>query len=170
MNRAKLIVIAGFVVAFGAGMVSGMLGRRTVAEPPKPQQPHRKPFAELNLSPDQERQMREIWSGVMKYARDHDDLRRKARDERVLAVAALMKESGRETEYGAIQKKYTDKLSELDRERKKLFDEAVDKTTRILNPEQRKKYEEMRKKRDAEGRGRGPGPRPEERATSRPVN
>jgi Spy/CpxP family protein refolding chaperone len=169
MNRAKLIVIAGFVVAFGAGIVSGMLSRRTVIDPPKPP-PHRTPFAELNLTPEQEKQMREIWSGVMKHGRDYEDLRRKARDERTESVAALARSSGREAEYNAIQAKYTEKLTTLDQERKKLFEEGVEKTRKILDPEQQKKYEEMRKKRETEGRGRGPGPRPEERATSRPAN
>jgi Spy/CpxP family protein refolding chaperone len=59
-----------------------------------------------------------------------------------------------------ILQQYSDRVSELSREREASFEQAVAKTKEILTPAQREKYEELLKRRpdhDRDGRG-GHGP------------
>jgi Spy/CpxP family protein refolding chaperone len=197
----KLIVLLGFVVAFSAGLLTG-LNSRPPAPPsvvptstsptmPGPRRDHdRDGFLarELNLTPEQREQMKEIWSSVASRGRrEQDELRRQYRDERDEAIANLIHTEDLRA-YDAILKQFQSKLAAMDQEFSSAWDAAVERTKGILTSEQRTKYEEFLKRNQRwegglrGGRGGPPGPPPGpnglddeprrggNRATSRPLD
>lgn len=166
MSKTKAIIVVGFMVAFGAGLVGGMATRHTVVEPRRDRGwlTH-----QLNLTADQEKKMHQIWSDVVRAAGQHDEERRRAiRKDRDEAITNLI---GPENWiiYDKIMQSYDEKMAQLAQERGNVFHRADTETKKILDVDQLKKFEEIIKKREAEGHGRGPGRRNEDRATSRPA-
>jgi len=190
----RLTVIIGFVVAFIAGLMVGMERRPT---PPNAgstsTQPSRPPrgwwVGELNLTPSQQEQMRQIWSEVARFGgREQDERRRQYRQERENAITALIRPEDA-AKHEQILKEYAEKTAALDSEWRNSYLNAVDKTKGILTPEQRAQYETILKRhppgpggpgerdrgprgdRDKGGRGREHGrPQDDDRATSRPAS
>jgi hypothetical protein len=162
---AKVILVVGFLITFGAGMVVGWQyrGHEVLAAPATTTRPtSRSGFleAELNLSAEQREQMKKIWSETAhRGGREQEDRRRQFRKERDEAIAALIRPEDR-AKYDTVLKTYSDKSSAMEREWRGNYERAVERTKEILNPEQRKKYEEILKKQENR--------RAEERATSRP--
>jgi Spy/CpxP family protein refolding chaperone len=173
--KTKVIVIIGFFIAFVAGAVLGLqLRQPAVAHVNVPQREDRSWLrTELGLSPQQEEQMRDIWSNLHNSGRKHDERRRQLRDERDEAIAALLPASAM-GDYDKVLAAYSDKMSQLSAERDKGFAEAVEKTKKILTPAQQTKYEEFLKRREGPGPGgprgdRGPhGPPPGRKPETRP--
>jgi Spy/CpxP family protein refolding chaperone len=166
MIKAKVIIVAGFLVSFGAGLVTGWSSHPSGGPPHRP-----RPWiaGELGLSVEQERQMEKIWSNVVRPPGPEDEERRRAiRRERDEAIAALIP-AQQKAAYDKISKDYFDRMTQLVQDRGKLIQAAVEQTKKILTEEQWKKFDEFQKRRGAEGHGRGPGPRPEDKATSRPA-
>jgi len=114
---------------------------------------------ELGLTAQQREQMKEIWSKVVERdgtggsAGDRRAALRKDRDE---AIAKLIPED-QKAAFEKIQQDYTTALDALNKERSKVYQDAVERTKQILDAAQRVKYDEVLKRR-AE-RGRGPRPR-----------
>jgi Spy/CpxP family protein refolding chaperone len=100
--------------------------------------------AELRLTPDQHKQLDAIWSDLAQRGRrrDHEGRRRAMRNERDLAVAALIAPA-RWGEYEQIMADFAERSSALDREFRADFDAAVERTKQILTPEQRTRYEKL---------------------------
>lgn len=170
---AKLILILGFVTAFGAGLVVGVnLHGREAAAAPATQPSGRGGFlaSELNLTAEQQEQMKKIWSDTARRGgREHEDRRRQYRKERDDAVAALVKPEEKE-KFEAALKVYADRNAALEKEMRSSYEASVERTKLILTPEQRTKYEEILKKQSADraARDREQGRRVEDRATTRP--
>jgi Spy/CpxP family protein refolding chaperone len=156
MTKVKLFIIACFLFAFGAGSVvgvwaSGRAGERSRHGPPRLTQ-------ELGLTPEQTKKMQEIWSGVMRSVGPGDtDQRRVLRDERDAAVLALLTPQ-QKAAYDKLMQDYSQKMGQLAQERRRAFEAAVERTKQMLNDEQRHKYEDLLKKREAEWRA-GPASR-----------
>jgi Spy/CpxP family protein refolding chaperone len=168
----RLLLIIGFAFSFGAGvLLSPRLMHSTQATPAT--QPSRRDgwlTSELNLTPQQQEQMKKIWSETAHRGnREQEDRRRQIRKDRDDAIAALIQPQDKE-KFELALKTYADQQSAMDKEWRASFERAEEKTKQILNPEQRKKYEEMLKNREAEraARERDQGRRVEDRATSRP--
>src|SRR5438067_53651 len=150
-SMTRFIVIFGFAISFAAGLVVGM-GKHwsTPAEagsPPAtthPSGPHGM-AAELNLTPQQQEQMKKIWQDVARRGHgdpQQPDRRQQYRAERDEALAALVHPEDKD-KYEQIQKDYKDRTDALDREMRAPFENAVKATDEILTPEQRVKYHEM---------------------------
>lgn len=167
----RLIVTAGFVVAFAAGLIGGVQLRRALPpHPPSGPGPatrmgrHGWLAAELGLTAQQQEQMTRIWSDVARRGRgEHEERRRQLRKERDDAIAALIRQEDRAA-YEQILKTYSDRMAALEQETRAAFQEAVEKTKQILTPQQREKYEAILKRNQWENR------RAAERATSRPAS
>ncbi len=174
MTKTRIIVIVGFLIAFGAGAVVGIQLRapavaQTPVTPPQGQGPSWL-RTELGLTPEQNDQMKNIWETLHASGRGYEDRRHRLRDERDEAIAALLAPSAM-GDYDRVLAEYSNKLTSLAQERDKAFQEAVEKTKKILTPEQRVKYEEFLKRREPDrgDRGpRGPGRRSDSRPVSRP--
>lgn len=174
VTKTRIIVIVGFIIAFVAGAVVGLQLRTTpVQATVQPAQGSRPSWlrSELNLSNEQNEQMKAIWEGLHNSGRNYEDRRHRLRDERDEAIAALLS-PGVMGDYDRILADFSNKLSALAQERDKAFQEAVEKTRKILTPEQRTKYEEFLKRREPGGserdRSRG-GRRSDSRPATRPV-
>jgi Spy/CpxP family protein refolding chaperone len=168
----KLLLIIGFVFSFGAGVLLSPRLMQTTHAVPATQASHREGWltSELNLTPLQQEQIKKIWSETAhRGSREQEDRRRQIRKDRDDAIAALIQPPNKE-KFELVLKTYADQQSAMDREWRASFLRAEEKTKQILNQDQRKKYEEMLKNREAEraARERDQGRRVEDRATSRP--
>ena len=174
MTKTRIIVIVGFLVAFGAGAVVGIqLRAPQPAVATVPQQPEQRSWlrTELGLNAEQNDKMKNIWEGLHASGRGYEDRRRHLRDERDEAIAALLAPSVM-GDYDRVLQEYTNKLAAMAQERDKAFADAVEKTKAILTSEQRVKYEEFLKRREPDHGERGPrgsGRRSDSRPVSRPA-
>jgi Spy/CpxP family protein refolding chaperone len=153
MAKAKLILIGAFLITLAAGGVSGYairaLGRhaRSFASDGR-RGPDARPIRGhlvdlLQLTAEQEAKMDEIWN-PLRDAHRFRDQRQALREQTETAVRAILTEE-QKAKYDALLKEHADKVAELGKAREKAFQEAVEKTKLVLNPEQRKKYEEWLK-------------------------
>lgn len=169
---AKAILVIGFIIAFAAGMVIGLEVRRQAVAAPATRPTGRGPgflTAELNLSPEQQEQMKQIWSETAhRGGRDQEEKRRQIRKERDEAIAALIPAGSRE-QYDQALKTYTERSGALEREWRASFQSAIERTKAMLTSEQRTKYEEILKRHEAERKEREQGRRSNDSATSRPA-
>jgi Spy/CpxP family protein refolding chaperone len=152
MTKTKILLVVVFLVTFAAGAVAGRLSVQSGHRPPGSS------FlaAELNLTSEQREQMHNIWTEVMgEGGRRQWEQRRLLGQERDQAIAALMTPEQKPL-YDKILQDYTRKVDELSQERKKAFDQAVERTKQILTPEQAAKYEELLKKMPERGGFGGP--------------
>lgn len=164
----RMIVITGFIIAFGAGLMSGIVWKSYGPGGHKPDKrdPQSWIAEQLGLNPEQQKQMKEIWSGFGG-RRDNWQKREQIRRERDEAIASLIRPEDMAA-YDQILEAARQKTEALETEGKERFQEAVEKTKAILTEEQRKKYEELlsrgpghgRDGRDRERDKPGPGPKP----------
>jgi Spy/CpxP family protein refolding chaperone len=161
----KVMLVIGFLIAFGAGLTVGwqFRGHEALAQPAAATRPTgRAGFleVELGLNEQQREQMKRIWSETAhRGGREQDEKRRAFRKERDDAIAALIRPEDRER-YDQVVKAYADRNAALEQAWRSNYQNSVAETKKILNPEQRKKYEEILKKQENR--------RAEEHATSRP--
>ena len=151
MTKAKVLLIAAFVVTFAAGGAAGLL-----MSGPGPRR-HGPSWltAELGLTEQQREKMHEIWSEAMRAeGSDRWERRRALAENRDEAITALLTEAQRER-YDGILSDYEAKLDAFAQERQRAFEQAVERTKQILTPEQAAKYDELLKNRPK----RGPGDR-----------
>ena len=180
----KLVVTIGFIVSFLAGVMVGISAQRRSmmatdsATVPSTRPSHRGGWmaAELNLTPQQEEQMKQIWSDAARGGGrgEHEDRRRQFRRERDEAIAQLIRPEDK-SRYDEVMKNYSAQTDAMDAEMRKNFEDAVRRTKELLTPEQRTKYEDMLKRRSRDyGRDGGGRDRETTRrsadagATSRP--
>lgn len=165
----KAIVVIGFLVSFSAGLIVGMETRRTTTAAPTTRPSGRGSFitAELNLTPQQQEEMKKIWSDQSSHNwRDQEDHRRQFRKERDEAIAALVP-AGEKSKLDDISKKYSEHLATMDREMRDGFQKKVEATNAILTPEQRSKYAEFLRRHQWGGRERETTKRSDAGATTR---
>jgi Spy/CpxP family protein refolding chaperone len=162
MTKMKLILILAFVLTLAAGAALGVVIDRSMRGRDRGSHLARK----LDLTPQQQKRMREIWSETLRASRENLHGRRKdLRDQREQAVRQLLNEQQRER-YREIQNKYEQGRETLRERRRELFKEAREKTRKILNPDQRKKYDRFFE--DRWGHGRGPDRRGSRTKGARP--
>ena len=180
----KVVLVIGFVVAFCAGLFSGLAvrGREALATSSsavapaatRPVGPGGLLATELGLTAEQREQMNRIWGENARALRHQQDQRRSQfRKEREDAIAALIRPEDR-AKYDEVQRVHAQHMTDLEKELRASWQKGVEETREILTAEQRVKYEEFLKRREAE-RASGGGHdqqqqnrRAEERATSRP--
>lgn len=162
----KMIVITGFIVAFSAGIMTGVAWK-TRAPGDRPDN-HRDPQSwiaeQLSLTPEQQAQMKEIWSGFGG-RREGWHKREQIRREKDEAIANLVRPEDMGA-YDRILEAAKCKTDALDAEGKDTFQKAVEKTKGILNDEQRKKYEELLSR--GPGHGRDGRERERDKPTTKP--
>lgn len=163
----KLILLIAVCVSFGAGLLIGMESRSSNVAPANPVVVTTQPAAtapttrgdrmqsylstQLALTADQQAQMKQIWESSMRDGmRQHDEKRRQLRKQREEAIVALIAPE-QKSEYEAVLQRYTEGNANLEKEMRGNFERAVDETKKILNPEQRLKYEKMLEDRQKQG-------------------
>src|SRR5687767_3855756 len=103
----KLVVIIGFCVAFAAGLTVGLSRHRQQVEPDQPattapttRHGHRGSSflaTELNLTPQQQEQLKEIWSRMARGGRsEHEQRRQELRDKRDADIESIIRPEDKE--------------------------------------------------------------------------
>lgn len=169
----RLFLVIGFLVAFGAGWMSAHTWRAEPHAGPTDPQHRSGPGGgrgswlaqQLELTPEQQKQMDQIWSELGGRGRREDPAKRnelrKARD---AAISALIRGEDRAA-YDKVIADYNANIAAIETEWKKNFQQAVEKTREILTPAQRTKYEQLMSRWENGGRERG---RPSSRPTTNP--
>jgi Spy/CpxP family protein refolding chaperone len=143
VTRTRILVVLSFLIAFAAGVSLGAVVKST---PPRHQGGPRGFISEqLHLTSEQQKQMSEIWSGLMQQMRTNGERRRALQTEREDAVRALMNTPELQKQYDAILQDYAKKLSDLAQEGGTAREDARKKTLEILTEPQRTKFEEIMK-------------------------
>jgi len=154
MARTRVLLIACFAVALAAGVAIGLVVGRSGRD----RHGHSWLMAELNLTPQQREQMQQIWSETMESSgRKHWEQRRAIAAQRDSAIVGLLT-AEQKAKYERIGQDYDRKMAELSQQRKAAFDQAIERTKKILTPTQAAKYDELLRK-QRERRGGGPGRR-----------
>jgi len=153
MTKPWLILIACFLVTFVAGIGTGVAAARFIAGSYRASLLART----LELTPQQQERMAQIWSGVRapspRQRREQLLVLQKERDEAIRGLLSDEQKLG----FDQVMQTYADKSAALDRESEKAFDEAVARTKQMLTESQRDKYEQFLKSRPRPWHGR-PGP------------
>ena len=149
MNKVQRMVILGVALAFAAGGSVGMLvGSDGPAGRKHARGPGRGLTRELDLAPEQQEQMREIWSAVMS-GEDKQSSRQRRQEldrRREESIQALLTDRQR-VRYEEILSQHARATEEIHRQRRERIEEAVERTKAILTEAQARKDEEIRKNR-----------------------
>ena len=153
----ETLLIGLTVLALSAGVVAGMLATRlpvtttTAGAGPGPGDAL---CEQLQLDAHQREQMREIWEGVKSRARDSYNDAQDLQHQRDQAILGMLSDE-QKAKFEKLSKDFADRYASLAEDRKKIFDEAVEKTRKMLNDQQRRQYDEIL--RDRMGHGLAPG-------------
>ena len=148
MSRLKLLLVITFVLVFIAGAVVGTTRRPAAPAPLATEGPERQMAIDLGLTPQQQEQMKNVWSGIRDLHRQADARRDQFEQERERSVRALLTPD-QAARYDEIQNQYRTEMQGLEKDREKIFAQADEKTKQILTPEQWAKFEKVRKERMA---------------------
>ena len=139
--RRKLFVfaLAAICLAFVSGVGVGVVGRRAF----QPNKFQSVLVEELDLTPDQRREIQRIWSEV---AENHSPVPmeeiEKVDAERWQAIEQLLTPQQR-TQYARIQERFEARMQELDGGDRGRIAQAEEQTRQLLTPAQREKYERI---------------------------
>lgn len=138
MTKTKVILFASFALVFAAGVAFGLVLR----QPERPRRRRSHLSSELDLSPEQREQMREIWSPVWRAWSEYRKRRRALQEERDVAVLELFNDDQVKRREELVAQ-YAEKLEQLSQEQKETSERAKERTREILTEEQWPKYEEL---------------------------
>ena len=139
--RRKLFVFAlsAICLVFVTGVGVGVVGRRAF----QPNKFHSVLVEELDLTPDQRREIQQIWDKV---AENHSPVPmaelQKADAERWQAIDQLLTPQQRK-QYVQIQQRFEARIQELDQGNREQVARAEEQTRQLLTPQQREKYERL---------------------------
>lgn len=155
MTATRWLIVGLFIVAFAAG---GAVAWTLRPHSPRPSSRGGSFLLhELNLTAEQQKQMQGIWSNLGKDSWHQDAERRKViqrqRDE---AIRALIP-ADKKTLLDQILADYQKQMTDLGEQRRRNYEQAVEKTKAILTPEQRSKYEQILARRPEGRRSLTPG-------------
>jgi len=147
MNKTKGVIFLAFLLAMGAGVAVGMLGSRSL-----PSNTARGTDAstwlanELQLTPDQQQKMNRIWSEMLaSKGHQYGEEFRAIQQQREAAIAALMTEQ-QQMQCNKLNEEYAAKWRDLWKRMEQDFSTAADKTRKLLNDSQRKRYDAILEK------------------------
>jgi len=141
--KATLALLGVAVLALGAGVVAGTLGKRVLSLPPNVSPDVGSTLSqELGLSSDQRDRMQQIWEGVRDTAHDCQEQAQQLQKQRDDAVVALLSDE-QKAKYTQLTTECFGKIAALNSRREAAFGKAVEETKSILSDSQRKVYEQM---------------------------
>jgi hypothetical protein len=141
--KATLALLAVAVLALGAGVVAGTLGRRVLSSEPNVAAETGSTLSqELGLSTDQRDRMQQIWEGVRNTAHECQEQAQQLQKQRDDAVFALLTDE-QKAKYTQLTTECVGKIAALNSHREEAFGTAVQETESILSDSQKKVYEQM---------------------------
>jgi len=159
-KQTQVLLIALTVLALGAGLTAGLLAARlddanhagAARKLPAPVAERAGLADELGLSEAQREQIRSIWEGVRDQVRDTFQAAQELERARDQAMIALLTDE-QKAQFEKISQDFSAQYSELALRREQSFTDAVEQTRKLLNDEQRTKYERILQSRGAPVRG-----------------
>lgn len=155
-GKTKAVVAIGFAVALLGGGAAGLLLSRYIKPAPPAVMTGTAPLSvELKLSADQQSQIRQIWEqvqGVNASSYDAAQMLEHWRDDQVMKLL----DDDQKKAFGKINVEYSDRYTAMTAKRDVAFKDAIEKTKRLLNEDQRRRYEQILAKRLGEEGGTGP--------------
>jgi flagellar motility protein MotE (MotC chaperone) len=153
-NAVLMSLMLAFVLTLGAGVVVGMAAGRhkpvvetqaqTTTRPTEPKGPWLPDALELNT--DQREKLKGIWTETVQgpSQRANSSKRSQLLKERDEAFYNLLTDEQKQ-QYKKQMTEFSAKLAELEKEREKAIQEAVERTKLILDARQREKYDQILK-------------------------
>ncbi len=147
-SKVKTVLLLAFVIALGAGAAAGVVLSRApaIAKNPTDTGEHSPLSDELKLSVAQREQMKMIWEGARDRAKEFFQKAEELQKGREAELVGLLTDEQKE-KFEKISKKYADDFSVVTGKRDAMFQSAVEETKKILNAEQKAKYDEILSKR-----------------------
>ena len=155
--KATLALLVVALLALGAGLVAGTLGKRVMSTGavssgdgstglttggPTSVAAGSSLSQELGLSPDQRARMQQIWEGVRDTAHDCQERAQEFQKQRDDAVFAMLTDE-QKAKYTRITTECVGRIALLNSRREEAFGKAVEATKGMLNEQQRSVYEQM---------------------------
>ena len=140
MNKAKLLLVLAFLTVCAAGAVAGMAFDRHVRAPSGR---HGGLSGVLNLTPDQQQKMKEIWSPVQKLREDRFRARHELGQQRDQAVLDLLTPE-QKAQYDQIQQRFREQVAVQENQMQQAVHDAEGQTREMLTPAQQARYDELR--------------------------
>jgi Spy/CpxP family protein refolding chaperone len=144
-RRNEAMVIAVTLLALSAGAVAGMVASRFFhgVASASPQPARGGALAqELDLTPKQADQIRQVWEAVRENVRaSHQSAERLGR-QRDQEIAAILTDQ-QKAQFEKITRSSADRFTQLRNERDQAFARAVAQTRNLLNADQRQKYDQI---------------------------
>ena len=142
-GRTKAVVALVFVAALAGGAAAGLLASRYIRPATQVVVPGEASLtAELQLTKDQQSKIREIWEQFrdqnLRSYQQGDELDQWRNDQLVKLLNDEQKK-----QFSQIQNEYQNRFTEMKSKRELAFKDAVDKTKRLLNNQQRQRYEQI---------------------------
>ena len=146
-SNRSLVVIGVTALALSAGVVAGMVVARVGkgtrnANPPGAGAPGLTDALDLNAQ--QREEMRKIWENVRASVRQSFESAEALQRQRDEAVLQMLSDEQKQR-FSKITQEYSERFDQLRAGRDRTFAEAVEKTRKLLNDSQRKKYDDMLK-------------------------
>lgn len=146
MTSLKLAIVIGFSLMFAAGLTIGRSHQPALS----PRTNRSWLSSQLNLTPSQEQQMRQIWSEAATAQADNRQYRELDR-QRSESIRALLTPEQR-SQLDQINRDHDAQVAALNAQRDHIVQEANAKTREILDDQQRLKFDEIE---NAHGHHRG---------------
>ena len=141
--KATAALLAVAVLALGAGVVAGTLGKRVLSSEPNVSVETGSTLSqELGLSSDQRDRMQQIWEGVRNTAHDCQEQAQQLQKQRDDAVFAMLTDE-QKAKYTQLTTECVGKIAVLNSRREEAFGKAVEETKSMLSDSQKKVYEQM---------------------------
>lgn len=140
MKKTSIMVSIAFALVFAAGVAVGTVAQQRQ----KPPHDFGAFLAEkLNLTSEQQQQMKAIWSNAMTSDKTGRNKYQELRDQRDTAINTLLTAS-QLTEYQAINDTYREQFNKMRQARRDAIDKAVAETRKLLTPAQLQIYDKLR--------------------------
>lgn len=150
-SKTRAIFVAAFALALLGGVAAGVLVARYLARPAEPTPTANASLSEeLQLTPAQQDQMRQIWQGMRNTANDCYEQAQSIERARQDAYMKLLTEEQKK-QYEKIHQDYQDRFTALTARRQDAFAQAVAQTKKLLNETQRHRYEAILSRRLGQG-------------------
>jgi hypothetical protein len=139
--RRKLLgfALAAICLVFASGIAVGVVGRRAL----RPNRFQSVLVEELDLTPDQRREIQRVWSEVAeKHTPVPMEEMARADAERWQAIDQLLTPQQR-AQLAQVQQRFEDRMQGLDQGNRERAARAEEQTRQLLTPPQREKYERL---------------------------
>ena len=154
---SRFIIVIAFVLALAGGVAAGMLGvRMSSHQVPASTSAAPALAAQLQLTGDQQQQIRTIWEHVQQVASESTEEAKSLDRTRQNKLLELLTDEQKER-FKPIDQEYRNGYVALMARRERVMGDAIEQTRQLLTDSQRKKYDALLAERKGRNHGGGGG-------------